>query len=156
MFGARDFQPVTFVNSVTNLANIALGQEVFLNDAGIIERPATGDTSTGIKFINNFDGIHPALSQQLTDPTGTKLFCRSTFRLTRCHPHHRICSHLYRKCWCGLSKTLRPTPCFQAHANTPLPSISQMSLRRHVFFPTKSGRPLSSNDEQGATSVSCP
>jgi hypothetical protein len=72
VFGARDFQPFTFANSGTNLANIALGQEVFLNDAGIIERPTTGDSSTGIRFINNFGSSHPALSQQLTDPTGTQ------------------------------------------------------------------------------------
>ena len=70
VFASNEFENGLSVTIVTNLVNIALGQAVTLDAAGLIGDPVAGATVDSINFINNFGPIHPGLAQQLTKPTG--------------------------------------------------------------------------------------
>ncbi len=70
LFATRSFQSGAFAKSETNVVNVSPGHMVVLDSVGVIRAQTAGDSPEGIRFINNFGSDHPALSQQLTDPSG--------------------------------------------------------------------------------------
>jgi len=73
VFASNEFTDDVTVQISTNLVNVALGQQVTLDSAGVLGDASEGGPETAITFINDFGPIHPGLAQQLTDPTGTQI-----------------------------------------------------------------------------------
>ncbi len=72
VFASNEFTDGVTVQISTNLINVALGQMVTLDAAGVLGFVSEEGPADSISFINDFGLIHPGLAQQLTDPTGTQ------------------------------------------------------------------------------------
>ncbi len=72
VFASNEFTDGVTVQISTNVVNVALGQEVTLDAAGVLGFVSEEGPADSISFINDFGLIHPGLAQQLTDPTGTQ------------------------------------------------------------------------------------